>query len=222
MTEKKPPALPHLVRRPSAGGGAPPLLVLLHGFGSNEQDLFGMAPYLDRRLLIVSLRAPYTLGPGSYAWFELGYTPTGVVVDPRQIEASVRLVVESIGEAVAAYDADPRRVYLMGFSQGAMLSGWIALTRPDLVAGAVLMSGRIEPEMLPLIASPEQLKGMPILMTHGVLDQVLPIQFGRASRDILARLPVELTYREYQMGHEVNTQSLTDVVTWLSARLDGA
>jgi phospholipase/carboxylesterase len=220
MTQPKPLALTHLVRRPLAGRGAPPLLLLLHGVGSNEHDLFSMAPYLDRRFLIVSTRAPYVLGPGSYAWFELGFTPNGIVIDPRQAEASRKLIVQFIAEAVATYDADPRRVYLMGFSQGAMMSGWVALTRPDLVAGVVMMSGRIEAEMLPTLAPAERLTGLPILVVHGTLDTVLPIQHGRASRDILAGLPVDLTYREYPMGHEVNAESLAEIVNWLSARLD--
>jgi phospholipase/carboxylesterase len=95
----------------------------------------------------------------------------------------------------------------------------VALTHPELVAGAVLMSGRVPDELRAEIADPEQLAGKPFLIVHGTLDPVLPIQNGRASRDLLQRLPVELTYREYPMGHEVSAQSLADVVAWLSARL---
>ena len=119
---------------------------------------------------------------------------------------SPALLVRFIGEAVAAYGADPARVYLMGFSQGAMMSGWVALTRPELVAGAALMSGRVPEELREQIAEPEQLAGKPLLVIHGTRDEVLPIQNGRASRDLLQRLPVDLTYREYPMGHEVSAQ----------------
>jgi phospholipase/carboxylesterase len=212
-------ALTHLVRRPAQGQGAPPLLILLHGIGSNEDDLFGLAPYLDQRFLIVSARAPNTYGWGGYAWFQIEWLPDRIVIDRQQAAASRDLIIRFIDEAVAAYGADPARVYLLGFSQGAMMGGWITLSRPDLVAGTVLMSGRIPEEMRAQIAAPEQLQGKPFLVVHGTQDQLLPIQNGRASRDLLQRLPVDLTYREYPMGHEVSAESLADVVAWLSARL---
>ena len=67
--------LVHLVRQPIIEAGTPPLLLLLHGVGSNEHDLFELAPFLDKRFLIISVRAPNTLGAGSYAWFEVNFTP---------------------------------------------------------------------------------------------------------------------------------------------------
>lgn len=212
-------SLTHLVRAPGAPSEAPPLLLLLHGVGSNEQDLFTLAPQLDERFLVLSARAPNTRGPGSYAWFDVQFTPQGPVINPEQAEASRRLLLRFIGEAVAAYGADPRRVYLMGFSQGAIMSASVALSEPEAVAGAVLMSGRILPEIRPLLATPERLRGLPILVAHGTGDTVLPIHHGRASRALLAGLPVELSYHEYAMGHEVRPESLAAIQTWLGARL---
>jgi len=96
----------------------------------------------------------------------------------------------------------------------------LALTRPDRLAGVVAMSGRILPEVLPLMASPEAMKGLPIFVVHGTADPVLPIHYGRAIRDRLSGLPVALTYREYPMGHQVTEESLRDVTVWLKERLD--
>jgi phospholipase/carboxylesterase len=210
----------HLVRPQAAGDGAPPLLLLLHGVGSNERDLFALAPQLDPRFVVLSARAPNTRAPGSYAWFEVTFTPQGPVINPEQAEASRQTLLGFIDEAVAAYGADPRRVYLMGFSQGAIMSASVALTEPERVAGAVLMSGRILPEIRPLIAAPERLAGLPVLLIHGVQDAVLPIYHGRASRELLSSLPVALTSSEYQMGHEVRPESLAEVSAWLTAQLD--
>ncbi|HEX9131371.1 MAG TPA: PHB depolymerase family esterase [Ktedonobacteraceae bacterium] len=215
-------SLVHLVRQPKVEASTPPLLLLLHGVGSNEHDLFGLVPYLDKRFLIISARAPNTLGPGSYAWFEVDFTPQGSVINPAQAEASRKALIEFQDEAVKAYGVDPKRVYLMGFSQGAIMSASVALTQPELVAGAALMSGRILPEIQPLIASNEELTGLSFLVVHGTADMVLPISHGRASRQLLSSLPVELTYHEYRMGHEVSQESLADVAAWLSARLDEA
>ncbi len=218
MNKKLP--LVHLVRQPLPDESNPPLLLLLHGVGSNEHDLFGLAPMLDPRFVVVSLRAPNTLAPGSYAWFHVEFTPQGSLINPAEAEQSRQILIETIQQAVAAFGANPQRVYLMGFSQGAIMSASVALTRPDLVAGAVLMSGRILPEIQPRMVEPEQLTGLPILAVHGSADTVLPIHNGRASRDLLSKLPVKLTYKEYAMGHEVTPQSLRDVQAWLGERLD--
>lgn len=217
-----PVALPlvHLVREPLVSGEKPPLLLLLHGVGSHERDLFALAPALDPRLLILSLRAPNVLGPDSYAWFRFSPTPAVNRINVEQAEGSRQELLRFIPAAVAAYHADPARVYLMGFSQGAIMSASVALTHPELVAGAVLMSGRILPEIRPMLAPADALRGLPILIVHGTRDTVLPIAHGRASRDTLSTLPVALTYQEYEMGHTITDESIADITAWLTARLD--
>lgn len=220
MTTTQPLALTHLVREPLTPAHRPPLLLLLHGVGSNERDLFGLAPALDPRFLVLSLRAPNPLGPQSFAWFQIRPAPEGNVINPVQAEASRSTLIELIPQAAAAYGADPQQVYLMGFSQGAILSASVALTEPDLVAGAVLMSGRILPEILPLLAPRDALAGLPLLVIHGTEDRVLPIAHGRASREMLAKLPVALTYQEFPMGHEITAESFALLNHWLAARLD--
>src|SRR5215475_5648180 len=151
-------SLIHQVAPPRAGLAArPPLLLLLHGYGANEDDLFSLSPYLDERFMIVSVRGPITLQPMSYAWFNLGFTPQGIVVNPEEVESSRRTVHKFLGEIVEAYDCDPKAVYLMGFSQGAMLSLAVALTYPGSAAGVVAMSGRVLPQALEQITDKDTL-----------------------------------------------------------------
>lgn len=222
--DQKQLSLVHLMREPQAPRSAPdrkpPLLLLLHGVGSHERDLFRFAPVLDPRFLILSLRAPNVLGPNSYAWFTFTPSPAVNRINAAQAEASRQSLLRFIPAAVAAYGADPARVFLMGFSQGAIMSASVALTHPELVAGAVLMSGRILPEIAPLIAPAEALRGLPILVVHGTRDDILPVAHGRASRESLSALSVALSYREYDMGHTITDESLSDVTRWLTARLD--
>jgi len=200
--------------------GAPPLLLLLHGRGGNEADLFAFASALDPRFLVLSVRAPYTSGPGQYAWYGITFAPKGPVHVPEQAESSRRLLVQFITEAVTAFGADARRVYLMGFSQGAILSEAVALTAPVQVAGAVLMSGRTLPEVAAHHAAPEALAGLPLLVIHGTEDTVLSLRYGHETRDLLQTLPVALTYHEYPMAHTISNESLADAAAWLTAQLD--
>jgi phospholipase/carboxylesterase len=218
-------SLVHLTRAPEQDEpGAPPLLLLLHGVGSHEGDLIQLAPYLDSRFFVVSARAPITLASlrseGSYAWFHVEFTPQGPVINPGEAESSRQALLRFIDELAEAYGLDPGRVYVMGFSQGAIMGFSLALTRPDKLAGLVAHSGRILPEIRPLIAPPEALRGLPVLVLHGTADGVLPVHHGRASRDLLSALPVRLTYKEYPIGHEISAESLGDAAAWLGERLD--
>jgi phospholipase/carboxylesterase len=214
-------SLTHLVREPSVvGQKRPPLLVLLHGVGSNEEDLFGLAPYLDGRFLIASARAPVEMWPGGYGWFNIEFTPRGMLADVEQAKRSLRVLPGFVDELVQAYGADAGSVCLMGFSQGAMMSLALALTAPEKIAGAVLMSGRFPAEALERELDASALEGKPFMVTHGIYDPVLPIAEGHAVRDKLQALPVELTYREYPMAHEVSMESLKDVAAWLTQKLD--
>lgn len=214
-------SLTHLVRQPGRGGlSTPPLLLLLHGIGSNEQDLFGLAPYLDERFLIVSVRAPVVMGAGAYGWFNIEFTPRGMVADMEQAKRSLELLPGFLDELVETYGADDKCVYVAGFSQGAMMSLALALTRPEKIAAVVAMSGRFPALALEHDPDRKALGGMPVLVTHGLYDPVLPVEEGRGIQKHLQALPVELTYREYPMGHEVTLESLRDVSAWLSGTLD--
>jgi len=215
-------SLIHRVRRPTqASHGAPPLLLLLHGIGSHEQDLMGLAPHLDPRFFVVGARAPHTLQPGAFAWFHVEWTADGPIADATEAKQSMALLNRFIDEVTRQYTLDAQRVYLMGFSQGAILSLALALTEPKKVAGEVAMSGRLLTEALATLAAPEALAGLPIFVAHGTQDQVLSIRYGRDIQQQLEKLPVALTYHEYPMAHEVSGASLSDIAAWLSARLDG-
>ena len=199
----------------------PPLLLLLHGRGADENDLFGLAPYLDERFFIVSPRAPIVMPFGGFEWFELFIGNGGEIsVNVRHFLKSREQISEFIGELVAEYNLDAQRIYLCGFSQGAIMSLSAALSEPEKFAGVVAMSGRAMPEMLPDNNNFDTLKDFPTLVTHGIYDPVLPIEHGRASKEFLSRLPIDLEYKEYEMAHEISPESLRDVSNWLRLKLD--
>ncbi|HYF61546.1 MAG TPA: phospholipase [Herpetosiphonaceae bacterium] len=212
--------LTHVAAAPrEPGAGKPPLLIMAHGVGANEQDLMGLAPYADPRFLVVSVRAPRRYQYGGFSWFDIHWQPSGFSIDTSQAVAGWELLQRFAREAVEAYGADPARVYLAGFSQGAITSLGATLTDPALVAGTVVMSGRWMPEIGPQVDQ-AAVAGKPLLVVHGEYDDVIPVRYGREIRDYLQTLPVALTYREHRMGHEVSLDSLRDVTAWLQDRLD--
>ena len=217
------PNLPlvHIARPPRAASpGKPPLLLQLHGVGSNERDLFSFADQLDPRFHVVSVRAPLVRGPDAFAWFEVQFLPTGFAINPEQLRQSRDRLLELIPAAVAAYSADPERVYLLGFSQGAIMSLTTMLSYPDPIAGIAAMSGRLPPEARPWIAPADQLADAPIFLAHGTFDEVIPVSYGRDAQEALHTLPVDLTYREYAMPHTIGPEAMRDMLAWLTAHLD--
>lgn len=212
-------SLHYIVRHPSAerSAGSQPLLVLLHGYGSNEEDLLGLAPYLDARFLIASARAPQVLDFGGFAWFPIDFKPDGLVLRFDQAGAArekIRDLVETLRT-----EHPVERVFLLGFSQGASMAISTALAHPGLCDGVAFLSGVCAPELVPDGVRPA-VPALPVLMTHGRQDLVLPIQQGRAARELLSRLSVDLDYKEYDMGHEINPECLQDLSDWLARHLD--
>lgn len=217
-------SLVHVVRPPTippTAGERAPLLILLHGVGANERQMATLAPGFDPRFIVVSARSPIVLGPNAYGWFHVTFTQQGPVIVEEEARAGWNSLARFRDEAVAAYGADPARVFVGGFSQGGIMSLAALLASPGRFAGAVSMSGRLLPEVLPHAASAEELGDSPVLIVHGEHDQKLPIDLARWARAQLEGLPLALTYRELPMGHEITQDSLGVVSDWLSARLDG-
>lgn len=218
------PSLAHVVRPPAPGanpdGARPPLLLLLHGVGSNERSMAALAPSFDPRFLVVSARSPLVFGPDSFAWFHVTFGPDGPIIDRAEAESGWRHVSRFVDEIVARYDADPARVFVGGFSQGGIMALAALLTAPDKLAGAVVMSGRLLPEVLPHAASPELLREKPVLIVHGTGDEKLGVHLARWAREQLERFPLSLEYRELPMGHQLTSESLAVVTAWLAAALE--
>ena len=217
-------SLTHVVRPLEQGanpdGTRPPLLLLLHGVGANEQQMVSLAPAFDPRFLVISVRSPLVLGPNAFGWFHVTFTPQGPVIVEDEAAAGWSLIAHFIDEAVAAYGADPARVFVGGFSQGGIMALAALLTAPERIAGAVAMSGRLLPEVLPHAASPDLLQGKPVLIVHGLSDEKLGIHLARWAREQLACFPLDLTYRELPMGHGITQESLDLVTGWLAVQLD--
>jgi len=214
--------LVHITAPPSSPmpeGQKPPVLVLLHGVGSNEYDLLDLKNYLDPRLFVVSVRSPLTIGPQAYGWYPVHFTEAGAVGDTAAAEKGRQTLVQFLEALPSVYDIDPKRLYLMGFSQGSVMSLFTLLTRPDLVTGAVIMSGRLLPEAWDARADDNALRHLHVLAVHGTQDRVLPIADGRNIRERLSSLPIDFDYKEYPMGHAVSSESVADITSWLTSKL---
>lgn len=210
--------LSFLKHEATPGTANPWLLVLMHGVGSNEEDLFGLAPSVPGNFHVVSLRAPNMMGRGAYAWFEFGITPQGDrVINRAQEEASRELLSETLPVLCRELDVPPERVVVGGFSQGGIMALSLLLTRPELMQGALVMHSRLLKEVIPHQASPEKFEGKQLWVSHGTRDQVLPLANAHLIRDQVQTLPLSLTYAEFPNAHEITPDELAQAMQWLAA-----
>lgn len=174
---------------------------------------------MDPRFRVASLRAPHRYY-GGYAWFHIGFRPGGrVVPDVAQARAALARLVRWIEHAPARLGTDPRRTFLLGFSQGAMMSLGALGAIPRRLAGVVALSGRFSDEVFPLGADRDGVARVPLLVAHGTHDDVLPIEHGRRTRDALEALSRDFTYREFPIDHAIGDEELALVAAWLADRL---
>ncbi len=202
-----------------ASKGPPPLVVLLHGIGADENDLFPLARALDPRCTVVSLRAPHPYVAG-YAWFQIDFRRGGEIVpDVAQARGALAELIAWLTQAPARLGTDPERTYLLGFSQGAMMSLGVLGAAPERLAGVIALSGRFPATLFETPAAPEAIAHVPVLVAHGTYDDVLPVANGHATRDALAPRVRDFTYREFPVAHGISDEELRLVAEWLTARL---
>ncbi len=203
-----------------AGDGPFPTLILIHGWGANGHDLLGLAPYLhDGRALVLCPQGKVELpiGPGQvgYGWFHL--TP-GQPPEPEEFRERSAELREWVEEACDRYPIDRTKLVIGGFSQGGAMAFDLALRDPARYAGlAALSTWFAEPLAAAIPKLPEH-ERLPTLMIHGTRDVVIEVERARASRERLRTFDVALQYREVEMGHEINAETLRTFDRWLKEK----
>ena len=193
---------------------------MLHGYGSDENDLFSFASELPKELFIISARAPYEMQPYGYAWYAIHFeAPQGKWNDTEQAIESRDKIATFIDEVCASYPVDANNVTLLGFSQGTILSYATALTYPKKVKNIIALSGYIDKNMLPEELVAENYKHLNIYASHGSVDQVIPVEWARQNAPFLKRLNINHTYSEFPVGHGVAPQNFFEFKNWLEKHI---
>jgi phospholipase/carboxylesterase len=204
--------VPHLIRRPD--GDPAGALVLFHGRGTSEQDLYPLLDALDpqRRLLGATPRGPLILPPGGAHWYivrEIGYP------DRETFTASYELASGWLDSLAEETGIPPERTVIGGFSQGAVMSWALGLGRGrPPPAGIVALSGFIPTvERFKLDLTPPL---PPVAIGHGTLDPVIAVEWGRKAKELLEGAGADVLYRESPMPHSVDPAFIAELQPWVS------
>jgi phospholipase/carboxylesterase len=198
-------------RERPAAGEAEGALVLFHGRGADENDLFPLLDALDpgRRLYGYTPRGPLALPPGGAHWYALGGIPTP---DPATFWPTYE-------RAAAWLDALPyERLVLGGFSQGAVMSYALGLGRGRPRPAAIAAFSGFVPSV-PELELDLEAPLPPVAIGHGSYDPIISVDFGRRARDLLEGAGAEVLYREYPLPHAIDPGFLGEVRDWLRSAL---
>jgi phospholipase/carboxylesterase len=209
-------SLEYKIREPKIKQEQNPLLLLLHGYGSNEDDLFSFASELPDTYYIISARAPYDLQYGSYAWYAINFdADQNKFSDHEQAKVSRDLIVTFIDELIHTYPIDVENITLIGFSQGSILSYAVALSNPEKIKKVVALSGYVSEPILAENYKNNDFSKLSIFASHGTVDQVIPVEWARKTKPFLDALGIQAVYKEYPVGHGVAPQNFYDFKNWL-------
>ncbi len=207
-------ALKYLVREPQVKPEKKKAIILLHGVGSNEHDLFSLADQLPKEYYVLCPRGKFTLTAGSYAWYNVDFSKGKPVFNKQEELQSRAAILTFLKQVKEKYGFD--EIYLGGFSQGAIMSCSIGLLHPEKIKGVICLSGRILQEIRMDVKDTSELRKLKIFVAHGTQDATLNIAFAREAKIYLERLHTLLSYHEFEMGHQVNAEVLKALNKWLA------
>ena len=192
-----------------------PLVIFLHGYGSNEQDLFGIKDDLPASYTYLSVRAPITMEEGSYQWFrkkgEGAYNG-----ETDDLKTSGQVLLDFIAQAAKKYHTEPDKVVLVGFSQGAIMSYEVALRHPEALGGIAALSGRILPVLKSALKPDEKRQALAIFIGHGKEDKRLPYKDGTEANSLLQSISLTPEFHGYEgLGHSISAAEIEDLNAWL-------
>ena len=186
-------------------------IFLIHGYGSNCDDLFSFAPYLPKNLTIIALEAPLLLAQGSYAWYHLYPGQNGALKsDLNEAQRSLELITNDIKQLIQKYNINKMDVSVLGFSQGAILSWALAYSKSEIVRRVIALSGYIHESID--TSDPPKFVGY---ATHGITDEIIPIKMARDSVFPISQKHSAIEYHEFNDGHNVSQENFTKMLIWL-------
>ena len=207
--------LSYRIRKATAGVAPYPCILLLHGYGSNADDLFSFASYLPEHLTVISLEAPLGTPFGGKAWYSIHFDAAqDKWSDLEEAKKSLVTITEQLENFINEFDLNPKDISLMGFSQGAILSWSLLLDHPDRFRRSICMSGYINTQLLenPL----EEYQNVLAYASHGTNDPTVPYDWGESSVNELRTNNPKVTFNSYADAHNVSPENFRDLLEWIS------
>ena len=187
-----------------------PTIFTLHGKGSNEKNMFGLVAPVSDDFIIVGIRGNLILGAG-FQYYELKSLGNPI---REMFDQAVQQLETFIHYATEMYPIDATKRYLLGFSQGAILSMTLALTMGNQLKGIVALNGYV-PDFVKAEYALKGIQDVSVFVSHGEFDSVFPIRIGHETAAYFENQTSCLTFKTYPTDHGVSEENQRDFVNWL-------
>ena len=189
---------------------------MFHGYGSSKDDLFSFAKFMNPNFLIISIQGPIQMDYNSYCWWSLSLNnEMELQMDVKEAKNSLNELNRFISEDLSVnYNFDLNQVYLLGFSQGCMISYALSINFPKNYKKAVGLSGKIPHEIINFNEKFDY-SNHNFFCSHGLNDQVIPIEIGRESDKWFSEKNINHKYLEFESAHGINSENFEQMNLWL-------
>lgn len=194
------------------------VIYLIHGYGADKNDLFSFADYLPVNFTVIAMQAPLSLPFGGNAWYNIEMDNGKHISDVSQAKSSVTVLDKFISESIEAYKFDSSNIFVLGFSQGAILSYSLALNNPEKYKYFLPLSGFIMEEIMPENFDKDYTH-LDFYSAHGTMDGVIPIEKGRTVKAMLEKQSIKHIYHEFPAAHSIAQKEFEEIIEWLKSRL---
>lgn len=209
-------SIKHKIKLPLIKTKKPPMFLIIHGYGSNEEDLFFITKKLPDNFFVISLRGINNLNNGGYSWYNIDFSKKLHSISGA-INARNKIIF-FIKEAIEYYNLDYENIWICGFSQGAILSYSIALNKINIIKKAIILSGFLYKKIitendLNLFKN----KSLEFFITHGENDNIIPLKLSKKGCYLLEKYKIPFFYKEYKnIGHTLCEENFNNLIKWIN------
>lgn len=190
-------------------------IIMLHGVGSNQDDLFGLAPNFHEDTYVFSLEWCFSLGNDRYAWYPVDFSTGKPLYKTEDVERGYQYILQFIEDISQTYKLTPDQIFPMWFSQGAIMSYYLLYRSPELIGGIIALSGRLLTEIDTTDFQIENYIWKKVFIGHGNEDRVISVESSNLTTQFVRELSLEPTVHIYQIGHTISQTEMTDISNWL-------
>jgi len=216
--EKKQFNLDYNIRPSNLGLKNSKPIYLIHGYGADKNDLFSFAEHLPVNLTVIAMQAPLSLPFGGTAWYNIELENGNHISDVDQAKESVKKIENFIESSSKEYGLDTDNIFVLGFSQGAILSYSMVFNNPTKYKYVLPLSGFIMEDIMPNSFDKDYYH-LDFYSAHGTMDGIIPIEKGRTVSTLLKKLNINHVYHEFAAAHTIAQKEFEEIITWLKERL---
>ncbi|WP_185871686.1 alpha/beta hydrolase [Blattabacterium cuenoti] len=209
-------SIKHIIKK-TTSGNENILFLMIHGYGSNERDLFSLKEDLPKNFFIISIQGFYSIGIDKYSWYDIDFQNEKKFINIIQAKKTVDKISFFIHEAIKEYKLKEKPVWICGFSQGAILSYAIALKNYDKIKKIIALSGYLENSLL--TEKINHFNDLEFFISHGKYDTIIPINWVKRGLKFLKKKKIlSFFYKEYETGHTLCDLNYQDLINWIKKK----